>query len=58
MIYRVIGQIVKLNPLAFLIASISAIGWGVSAKGTKDGNVEGMVIGTHKYIDGILKRKK
>ncbi len=45
-----IGLIVRLAPMHFLIASVSAMGWGISLETDFD-LVEGLVIGTDDYID-------
>lgn len=58
MIYWAIKQIARLHPWAFLVASISIIGWDIVVKGNKDDRVEGLVIGTSEYIDRILGEKK
>lgn len=58
MIYWAIKQIARLHPWAFLVASISIIGWDIVVKGKKDDRVEGLVIGTREYVDNILKKKK
>ncbi len=49
-----IQLIVRLAPMHFLIASVSAMGWGISFETDFD-LVEGLVIGTDDYIDRHTK---
>ncbi len=51
-----IGLIVRLAPMHFLIASASAMGWGMAVETSKE-LVEGLVIGTDDYIDRHTKEK-
>ena len=48
-----IGKLVKLSPWHFLIASVAAVGWGVSVDEDSE-VVQGLIIGTEEYIEKQL----
>lgn len=50
-----VKPIVKINPLAFIVASVNVIGWDVAIRNNEENDeVEGMVIGKTKYVEDMV----
>lgn len=50
----IVKLLVWISPWDFLVTSITEMGWEISVK---KGRVQGLVIGTEEYVNGILDAK-